>query len=96
MIGRVLTQEQVSRYNPTTNRCYVRLEVRAMSFDDIGKYNESTYLKDGQTGNCWPSMSVSQTDNLVIWASGVVRKSLVFRTISRLAWTVKSASRSET
>jgi hypothetical protein len=42
IIGSALTEEQVSRYNATTNRCYVRLEVHAMNFDDIVKYDEST------------------------------------------------------
>jgi hypothetical protein len=49
-IGPVLTHEQVSRYNPTTNRCYVRLEVHAMNLNEWDKYDNSTYLEDGQTG----------------------------------------------
>jgi len=49
-IGSALTQEQVSRYNPTTNRCYVRLEVHAKFLSESGKYDNSTYLEDGQTG----------------------------------------------
>jgi len=50
IIGPVLTQEQVSRYNATTNRCYVRLEVHAKDLSEWGKYDNSTYLEDGQTG----------------------------------------------
>jgi hypothetical protein len=50
VIGVALTQEQVSRYNPTTNRCYVRLEIHALRLDELQKYDYSTYLEDGQTG----------------------------------------------
>jgi hypothetical protein len=50
VIGSALTQEQVSRYNATTNRCYVRLEVHAQDLSQLDKYDYSTYLKDGQTG----------------------------------------------
>jgi hypothetical protein len=49
-VGSALTQEQVSRYSATTNRCYVRLEVHAADLSEWGKYDNSTYLKDGQTG----------------------------------------------
>jgi hypothetical protein len=50
VIGVALSQEQVSRYNPTTNRCYVRLQVHARFLSEWGKYDNSTYLEDGQTG----------------------------------------------
>ena len=50
MVGSALTREQVSRYNAVTNRCYVRLEVHAKNLDELQKYDYSTYLKDGQTG----------------------------------------------
>lgn len=50
IVGYALAQEQVSRYNPITNRCYVRLEVHAKDLQEIAKYDYSTYLKDGQTG----------------------------------------------
>jgi hypothetical protein len=50
IVGSALTQEQVSRYNPATNRCYVRLEVHAMDLTQLDEYDYSTYLKDGQTG----------------------------------------------
>lgn len=50
IIERVLTQEQVSRYNPETNRCYVKLSV---STADLSTPQENfvrdEYLYDGQT-----------------------------------------------
>jgi hypothetical protein len=49
VVGPALTQEQVSRYNATTNRCYVRLEVHAMNLSEWDKHDSSTYLFDGQT-----------------------------------------------
>jgi hypothetical protein len=49
-IGSALTQEEVSRYNPTTNRCYVRLEVHGKVLSEWEKYDHDTYLEDGQTG----------------------------------------------
>ena len=49
LIGSALTQEQVSRYNATTNRCYVRLEVHAKDLSELTKYDYATYLQDGQT-----------------------------------------------
>jgi hypothetical protein len=49
MIGSALTHEQVPRYNATTNRCYVRLEVHAMNLSQWDQYDNSTYLEDGQT-----------------------------------------------
>jgi hypothetical protein len=57
-IGPVLTQEQVSRYNPTTNRCYVRLRVHAQNLKEWDKYDNSTYLEDGQTGELLASFTV--------------------------------------
>lgn len=50
VVGSALTQEQVSRYNAVTNRCYVRLEVHAVDLSQLDQYDYSTYLKDGQTG----------------------------------------------
>lgn len=58
LIGIALTQEQVSRYNATTNRCYVRLEVHALKPDEFEKYDFSTYLFDGQTGEMLASFTV--------------------------------------
>src|SRR5271169_1361629 len=49
VIGSALTQEQVSRYNPTTNRCYVRLEVRPLVLNDANQFQLHTVLYDGQT-----------------------------------------------
>ena len=49
VIGSALAQEQVSHYNPKTNRCYVRLNVHMA---DLSKFDEnySIHLFDGQTG----------------------------------------------
>jgi len=49
-VSSALTHDQVSRYNATTNRCYVRLEVHAMDLTELDKHDYSTYLYDGQTG----------------------------------------------
>lgn len=49
VVGSALTHEQVSRYSPTTNRCYVRLEVHAKNLDEWFKYDSSIHLYDGQT-----------------------------------------------
>jgi hypothetical protein len=57
-IGSVLTQEQVSRYNPTTNRCYVRLRVHAQNLKEWDKYDNSTYLEDGHTRELLASFTV--------------------------------------
>jgi len=58
VIGSALTQEQVSRYNPVTNRCYVRLAVHAINLDDWDKHDNSTYLEDGQTGELLAYLTV--------------------------------------
>jgi hypothetical protein len=50
IIGNALAHEQVSRYNPTTNRCYVRLQVHAADLSEWEKHDTSTYFYDGQTG----------------------------------------------
>jgi hypothetical protein len=50
IIGNALAHEQVSRYNPTTNRCYVRLDVHAADLGEWEKHDTSTYFYDGQTG----------------------------------------------
>lgn len=49
-LGIALTHEQVSRYNPTTNRCYVRLDVHSAALSEWDKHDTSTYFYDGQTG----------------------------------------------
>jgi len=48
-IGNALTQEEVPRYNSTTNRCYVRLEVHAADLTKFQDMDYSKYLYDGQT-----------------------------------------------
>jgi hypothetical protein len=51
VIGRALTQSQVSHYGPKSNRCYVQLDV--MTADLIAppeKSYRSTFPYDGQTG----------------------------------------------
>lgn len=51
LIGNALTQEQVSRYNPKDNRCYVKLTVHTADLTTPReKYEKSDYLVDGQTG----------------------------------------------
>ena len=49
LIGSGLTQEVVARYNSTTNRCYVKLEVHAADLTQMSEIDYSTYLEDGQT-----------------------------------------------
>jgi hypothetical protein len=58
IIGSALTQEQVSRYNPTTNRCYVRLEVRPMVLNSTNQFQNDTFLFDGQSGELLASFGV--------------------------------------
>jgi hypothetical protein len=49
-IGSALTQEQVTHYNPQTNRCYVRLEVHTADFTTPQeKRIDHLTLYDGQT-----------------------------------------------
>ena len=51
MIGPALTQEQVTHYNPQTNRCYVKLEVSSADpTTPRDKFIWSRNLFDGQTG----------------------------------------------
>jgi len=49
VIGVALTQDQVSHYDPQTNRCYVQLTVQTADLSKPTDYF-STYLYDGQTG----------------------------------------------
>jgi hypothetical protein len=58
IIGSALTQEQVSRYNPTTNRCYVRFEVYPIVLSDSNQFQRHTSLFDGQTGEFLASYEV--------------------------------------
>lgn len=51
VIGSALTQEQVSRYDPTDNRCYVRLTVQTADLTTPREnYVKDNFLEDGQTG----------------------------------------------
>jgi len=49
LIGPTLAHEATSRYDPKTNRCYVRIDIHMA---DLTRYDElySSYLYDGQTG----------------------------------------------
>jgi hypothetical protein len=50
IIGPALAQEQLSHYNPESNRCYVRLEVHTGDLSTPrDKYRSSVYFYDGQT-----------------------------------------------
>lgn len=48
IIGIALTQDQVSHYDPKTNRCYVQLTVQTADVSNPNYF--ATYLYDGQTG----------------------------------------------
>jgi hypothetical protein len=49
-IGSALAQEQVSHYDPQTNRCYVKLEVHTADLAaPQDRFKDHTYLYDGQT-----------------------------------------------
>lgn len=51
MIGNALTQEQVSRYNPKDNRCYVKLSVSTADLTTPReRFLRHDYLDDGQSG----------------------------------------------
>ncbi len=71
-VGSALTHDQVSRYNETTNRCYVRLEVRAKFLDELAKHDNSTYLYDGQTGELLAFLTVKadQTNSFLGFGCG--------------------------
>jgi hypothetical protein len=49
IIGSALTEEVVSQYNPRTNRCYVLLNVHSKDLSKFDQFDDSFYLKDGQT-----------------------------------------------
>ncbi|MEO8168353.1 MAG: hypothetical protein ABI623_08900, partial [bacterium] len=49
LVGSALTQTQVSRYDPKSNRCYVELTVQTANLKAPTEYY-ATYLYDGQTG----------------------------------------------
>ena len=48
-VGVALTEDQVSHYDPQTNRCYVQLTVQTADLSKSADYF-STTLYDGQTG----------------------------------------------
>ncbi len=48
VIGAALAHEATSRYDPKTDRCYVRLDVHTADFTKYAEMNAS-YLYDGQT-----------------------------------------------
>ena len=49
VVGSALAQDQVSKYNATTNRCYVLLSVHAADLSEWEKHDNSSYFEDGQT-----------------------------------------------
>jgi hypothetical protein len=50
IIGSNLTQDQISRYNPETNHCYVKLEVSTADLSTPQeKFIRDEFLYDGQT-----------------------------------------------
>lgn len=49
LIGPALSQEQISNYNPGTNRCYVELTVHAANLSEYDKHAFGRFLYDGQT-----------------------------------------------
>lgn len=49
VVGTALTQSQLSRYDPGTNRCYVQLTVQTADLTKPIQYL-ANYLFDGQTG----------------------------------------------
>lgn len=50
VIGSALAQDQVSKYNATTNRCYVLLHVHAADLGQWDKHENASYFEDGMTG----------------------------------------------
>jgi hypothetical protein len=48
LIGIALTQDELSHYDPITNRCYVELTVQNADMSKSDYFNQ--YLFDGQTG----------------------------------------------
>jgi len=49
IIGSALTHDVVSQYNPRTNHCYVLLHVYLTDLSKLNQFDNSFYLKDGQT-----------------------------------------------
>ena len=57
VIGPALTQTQISRYQPLTNRCYVELNAQTADMTKRMTYFH-TVLYDGQTGEMLASMKI--------------------------------------
>jgi hypothetical protein len=49
VVGVALTEEQVSHYEPRSNRCYVELTVHAANLTEHSLHPFNRYLFDGQT-----------------------------------------------
>ena len=66
IVGTALTQDQVSHYDPQTNRCYVQLTVQTADLSKLGEYF-ATYLYDGQTGEmlAWARMEHGKKSGMV-------------------------------
>ncbi|MCE5308528.1 MAG: hypothetical protein LLG20_12895 [Acidobacteriales bacterium] len=61
VIGIALTQGQVSHYDPTSNRCYVRLDVTTADLSTPqDKFYSAAYLYDGQTKEMLATFSNKQ------------------------------------
>lgn len=59
VVGIALTQDQVSHYDPKTNRCYVELTVQTADLSKAGDYFQQ-YFFDGQTGEMLASIRNDQ------------------------------------
>jgi len=57
-IGPALTQDQVSHYDPRTNRCYVQLDVHTADLRE--QYLLHRYLFDGQTKEMLAAASIEK------------------------------------
>ena len=63
VIGRPLTQSQVSHYEPRTNRCYVELTVEiANAQTPSGMSSTHRYLFDGQTGEMLAAAMIEKAE----------------------------------
>lgn len=66
VIGIKLTQDEVSHYDPKTNRCYVQLTVMTADLSRPATYYATT-LYDGQTGEmlAWARMQNNKKSGMV-------------------------------
>jgi hypothetical protein len=67
VIGVALTHSQKSHYEPTSNRCYVQLDVHMADPDKFADYN-SRYLYDGQTKELLAWIT-NKNEKRTAWAS---------------------------